>query len=150
MVASELPSARRREMLSRHEACMRGVPGSQGTDSVAKVTTTAATTIVILTVVATIATVVVLVLVVLAVGRSGWCKRLRLRSWRCSAGVEHCRSSRWPSGVQVDLFQKVVIINFKKVQERRGAPDDGHEVLEVLVEAMMDVEDEDLVINGRP
>jgi hypothetical protein len=39
-------------------------------------------------------------------------------------------------------------MNFKKVQERRGVLDDGPEVLEALVEATKDVEDEDLVING--
>jgi hypothetical protein len=50
----------------------------------------------------------------------------------------------------VDLLQKEVIANFKKVQERRGAPDDGPEVLKALVEAAKDVEDEDPVIDGQP
>jgi hypothetical protein len=45
----------------------------------------------------------------------------------------------------VDLLQKEVIVNFKKVRERRGALDDGPEVLEALVEATKDVEDEDPV-----
>jgi hypothetical protein len=57
---------------------------------------------------------------------------LRLRSRRRSAGVERRRSS----DVQVDLLQKV-ITNFKKVRERRGAPDDGPKVLEVLVEEIL-------------
>jgi hypothetical protein len=48
----------------------------------------------------------------------------------------------------VDLLQKEVIANFEKIRERRGVPDDGPEVLEVLVEAMKDVEDEDPVIDG--
>jgi hypothetical protein len=48
----------------------------------------------------------------------------------------------------VDLLQKEVIVNFKKVWERRGAPDDGPEVLEALVEAARDVEDKDSVIDG--
>jgi hypothetical protein len=72
-----------------------------------------------------IATVVVLVLVVVAVGQSRRRGRLQLRSRRRSAGVEHRRSSRRPSGVQVDLFQKEIIVNLKKVQERRGVSDDG-------------------------
>jgi hypothetical protein len=75
--------------------------------------------------------------------------RLQLRSRRRSAGVERRRSSEQPSGVQVDL-PKEVIVNFKKVRERRGAPDDGPEVLEALVEAAKDVEGEDPVIDGRP
>jgi hypothetical protein len=33
----------------------------------------------------------------------------------------------------VDLLQKEVIMNFKKVREWRGALDDGLEVLEALV-----------------
>jgi hypothetical protein len=49
----------------------------------------------------------------------------------------------------VDLLQKV-IMNFKKVKERRGALDDGPEVLEALVEATKDIEDKDPVIDGRP
>jgi hypothetical protein len=40
---------------------------------------------------------------------------LWLRSQRHSAGVECRRSSGWPNGVQVDLLQKEVIANFKKV-----------------------------------
>jgi hypothetical protein len=41
-----------------------------------------------------------------------------------------------------------VTTNFKKVRERRGAPDDGPKVLEALVEAAKDVKDEDPVIDG--
>jgi hypothetical protein len=127
---------------------------SGGRGGVARVTTMAATAAAVLAVVATavaaIATVVVLVLVVVIVGRSRRCGRLWLRSRRRSAGVERRRSSGRPSGVQVDLLQKEVITNFKKVQERRGASDDGPEVLEALVEATKDVEDEDPVVDGRP
>jgi hypothetical protein len=43
----------------------------------------------------------------------------------------------------VDLLQKDNV-NFKKVRERRGAPNDDPEVPEALVEASKDVEDEDL------
>jgi hypothetical protein len=53
----------------------------------------------------------------------------------------------------VDLLHKEVIanfLNFKKVRERRGAPDDDPEVLEALVEAAKDVEDENPVIDSRP
>jgi hypothetical protein len=62
---------------------------------------------------------------------------LRLRSRRHSAGVECRRSSGRPNGVLVDLLQKEVIANFKKVREQRGVPDDGPEVLEVLVEEIL-------------
>jgi hypothetical protein len=54
--------------------------------------------------VAAIEVVVVLVPVVVAVGQSGRHGMLQLRSWRCSTGVECRRSSRRPSGVQVDLL----------------------------------------------
>jgi hypothetical protein len=62
---------------------------------------------------------------------------LRLRSQRHSAGVERRRSSGRPGGVQVDLLQKEVITNFKKVQERRGAPNDDPKELEELVEEIL-------------
>jgi hypothetical protein len=61
--------------------------------------------------------VLILVVVVVAVGRLGRCGNLQLRSWWRSAGVEHRRSSGRPSGVHVDLLQKEVITNFKKVWE---------------------------------
>jgi hypothetical protein len=50
----------------------------------------------------------------------------------------------------VDLLQKEVIVNFKKVREQWGASDDGPEVLEALVEAAKDVEYEDPIVDGRP
>jgi hypothetical protein len=114
-----------------------------GRGGVARVTTTAGTGTVVVAIVA-IAAVVFLVPVVAAVGRLGRRERLRLRSRRLSAGAERHRSNEQPSGVQVDLLQKEVIMNFKKVREWRGAPDDGPEVLEALVEG------EDSVINKRP
>jgi hypothetical protein len=49
----------------------------------------------------------------------------------------------------VDLLQEV-IVNFKKLRERRGASDDGPKVLEALVEAVNDVEYEDPVVDERP
>jgi hypothetical protein len=88
--------------------------------------------------------------IVVIVRRSRQRGRLRLRSQRRSAGVERRRSNGRPNGVQVDLLQKEVIANFKKVRERRGAPDDGLEVLKALIKAAKDVEDEDPVINERP
>jgi hypothetical protein len=127
---------------------------SGGRDGVARVTTTATNATVVVVAVATAiaasAAVVVLVPVVVAVGRSGRRGRLWLRSQRRSAGVECCRSSGRPSSVQVDLLQKKVITNFKKVQEWRGASNDGLEVLEALVEAAKNVEDKDPVVDGRP
>jgi hypothetical protein len=60
----------------------------------------------------------------------------------------------------VDLFQKEVLMNFKKDWEWRGASDDGLEVLkasddglvvlEALVEATEDVEEEDPIIDRGP
>jgi hypothetical protein len=98
-------------------------------------------------VIASISVVVILVSVVDAIGWSGRHERLLLRSLRNSAGVEHRRSSGRPHGVQVDLIQNKVIVNFNKVQQRRGASDDGPEMLEMLVEATKDVEDEDSFID---
>jgi hypothetical protein len=126
---------------------------SGGRGGVARVTTTATTVVVLVavaTTVITIAAVVVLVSVVVAVGHSGRHGRLRLRSRKRSAGVECRRSSERSSGVEVDLLQKEVIGDFKKVQEQRRASDDGPEVLEALVETANDVEDEDPVVDGRP
>jgi hypothetical protein len=83
---------------------------SGGHGGVARVTTTVATTVALLAAVAT-----AIAAVVVAVGWSGQCRMLRLRSRRRSAGIERRRSSRRPSSVQVDLLQKEVITNFKKV-----------------------------------
>jgi hypothetical protein len=129
------------------------VEATVGHGGVARVTTTATTAAVVLAVVATVvaASVAVVVLVpVVAVGRLGRRGKLWLRSRRRSVGVERRRSSGRANGVQVDLLQKKAITNFKKVREQRGAPDDGPEVLEALVEAAKDVEDEDPVVDGRP
>jgi hypothetical protein len=48
----------------------------------------------------------------------------------------------------VDLLQKKVITNFKKVREWRGASDGGPKMLETLVEAVKDVEDKDPIVDG--
>jgi hypothetical protein len=119
---------------------------SGGRGGVARVTAMSATIAVLATAIAVVA-VVVLVLVVV-VGWLGQRIRLQLRSRRHSVGVERCRSSRWPSGVYVDHLQKEVKVNFKKVQERRGAPNDGPKVLDALVKTAKDVADEDPVANG--
>jgi hypothetical protein len=129
-----------------------GTSGGRG--GVARVTTTTATAAVVpaavATTVAAIVVVVVLTPIVVPIGWSGWHGWLQLRSQRRSAGVEHCRCSRWPSGIQVDLLQKEVIVNFKEVQEWRGASDDGPEMLKVLVEAAKDVENDDTVVDEQP
>jgi hypothetical protein len=83
--------------------------GSSGDHSgVTRVITTIITVAIVLAAVATAviasAAAVVLVSVVVAVGLSGRCGRLRLRSQRHSAGVERRRSSGWPSSVQVYLL----------------------------------------------
>jgi hypothetical protein len=120
---------------------------SGGRGGVARVTTMAATAATVLAAVAT--TVAAIAAVVVAVGRSRWHGRLRLRSRRRSASVERRRSCGRPNSVQVNLLQEV-IVNFKKLRERRGASDDGPKVLEALVEAVNDVEYEDPVVDERP
>jgi hypothetical protein len=100
-----------------------GAGGSSGGCSgVARVTTTTTTAATILAAIAaaitTIAAVVVVVLAIVVVGWTGRCGILWLRIWRRSASVERHRSNGSPGGVQVNLFQKEVIPNFKEVQER--------------------------------
>jgi hypothetical protein len=76
----------------------------------------------------------------------------RARRWLgrrgCNVGVERRRGSRRSGTVHVKLLQEQIIPNFEEVQKRRVAPNDGAHVLEALVQAPKDVENEDPVVNG--
>jgi hypothetical protein len=124
-----------------------GAVGSRGSIT-GVVATTTATVVAIL---ATIAAVTVVVGVVVAfIGRA---KRRRGRLlWSVGrvVGVERCRSNSQSGGVQVDFLHKKIISNLEEVRKRRVALNDGPNMLEALVEAAEDVEDEDPIVDRRP